>query len=108
MKKILSIFVILAVVVAISACGDQKAEEEARIQDSLEEVRIQDSIMQAEEAALAEEIRIQDSIVQAEAAALAELEKQKATPKTQQPRKVEEDKKQEEPVRRRGGATYGD
>lgn len=66
MKKIFSVLLVLGVVVAMAACGNKKAEEEAeaqRIADSIEQVRVQDSITQAE-ALIAEQQRVADSIEQ--------------------------------------------
>jgi hypothetical protein len=83
MKKVLSVLVVLGVVIAMAACGNKKAEEEARIQDSIEQARIQDSITQADAlvaeqqrvADSTEQARIQDSIKLAEEAAKAPAKK---------------------------------
>lgn len=77
MKKVLSVLVILGLVIGMAACGNKKAEEEARIQDS---IRVADSLaaVQAEmdsiaaaEAAM-EQARL-DSIAAAEAAAATQV-----------------------------------
>jgi di/tripeptidase len=63
MKKVFSVLMILGLVIGMAACGNKKAEEEARIQDS---IRVADSL-----AAVQAEM---DSIAAAEAEAAAALE----------------------------------
>lgn len=103
MKKVLSVLVILGFVIGMAACGNKKAEEEARIQDSIEQARIADSI---------EQVRVQDSIAQAilELQMLAEQEAAEAEEAGKTPAKkttVKEVTPADQP-KTRGGATKVD
>jgi hypothetical protein len=109
MKKVLSVLVILGFVIGMAACGNKKAEEAARIADS---IRVADSLalvaqaeaeaLAAQEAAAAEEARIQDSI----AAAAAAPAKKTTVQKTKEATPVV---KEEAPKTKtlRGGGTSG-
>ena len=113
MKKVLSVLVILGFVIGMAACSNKKAEEEARIADSLEQVRINDSIAQVEAEAAAAAAAEAEAAAAAEAEAMATAEAETAAPtakKTtvQKAAEVVQEVK-EAPVtkKRRGGGTSG-
>ncbi len=109
MKKVLSVLVILGFVIGMAACSNKKAEEEARIADSIRVAdslaavqAFNDSVAAAEaEAAALEQARL-DSI----AAAAAEAAKAPAKKSTyQKAKEVVKEVKEEPAIKKRPGAT---
>ncbi|HRZ42822.1 MAG TPA: hypothetical protein P5228_09000 [Bacteroidales bacterium] len=68
MKKVFSVLLVLGVVIAMAACGNKKADEEARIADS---IRVADSLaaVQATADSLAAVQAFNDSVAAAQAVA---------------------------------------
>lgn len=107
MKKVFSVLLVLGVVIAMAACGNKKAEEEARIADS---IRVADSLAAAQATAdsLATVQAFNDSVAAAQAVAdsIAAVEAAKAPAKKTTVQKAKEVVKEvKAETKTRGGAT---